>query len=416
MRIDKKRLAEQEKILAKWISSKGKGTVIGPTGFGKSFIGILAVKSMNERHPFRSAVIIVPTAELKKQWDKHIETHELVNTTVFIINTAIKREIKCNLLILDEVHRYAANTFKTVFSKTTFNFVLGLTATFSRADNKHYLLEKHCPVIYTMTLNEAKEKKYVSDYQIYNLSVEMTATDSMLYEKINEKFNYYFSWFEFDFHRAKLCLSDYTYANHYAVKMKTSVEDVKVKAINFFKVMGKRKGFLYGNSSKLKSIKQILDSNPVKAIVFSETTSFADTITEMMGDICRSAHTGTPSKKRDEILADFANPDSDIQILSTAKMFDEGIDLPDIELAIIASGTSSKRQSIQRIGRAIRKKEGKKALIVNLHMLGTQEFKWVDKRTAGLNPIWINNYEQINTQEGVVNPNALNLSMSPLWE
>ena len=416
MQIDKNRLAEQEKIVNVWIDNKGIGTVVGPTGFGKSYIGILVIKSMNERHPLRSAVIIVPTNELKKQWDKHIIEHELVNTTVFIVNTAIKKNLNCNLLVLDEVHRYAADTFKNVFSKTTFNFVLGLTATFSRADNKHYLLERHCPVIYTMSLNEAKVKKYVSDYQIYNLSVDMTASDSLMYETMNEKFNYYFSWFEFDFHKAKLCLSDKLYTSHYAAKMGTSFDDVRIKAINFFRLMGKRKAFLYGNSSKLKVIKQILDANPVKAIIFSETTAFADTITEMMGEKCRSAHTAIPSKERDVILNQFADPNSGISILSTAKMFDEGIDLPDIELAVIASGTSSKRQSVQRIGRAIRKKEGKKALIINLHMTGTQEFKWVDKRTAGLNAMWVSRFEQIGAEEGVVNPNALNLSMSPLWE
>jgi superfamily II DNA or RNA helicase len=414
MQIDKKRLAEQEKILDAWIQNKGTGTVIGPTGFGKSYIGVLAVISMNTRHPLRSAVIIVPTNELKKQWEQHISTHKLINTTVFVVNTAIKRKIDCNLLILDEVHRYAADTFKLVFSKVTFNFVLGLTATFSRTDNKHYLLEKHCPVIYTMSLNEAKKKNYVSDYQIYNLAVEMNASDTVLYESINKKFNYYFSWFEFDFHRAKLCLSDKVYTSHYAIKMNTSFEDVRVKAINFFRVMGQRKAFLYGNSSKLKVIKQILDNNPVKTIVFSETTSFADTITEIMKEVCASAHTSTSSKQRDDILSKFSDSNSNIRILSTAKMYDEGIDLPDVELALIASGTSSKRQSIQRIGRAIRKKEGKKALIVNLYMTGTQEFKWVDKRTEGLNPLWITRYDQINN-EGVLNP-ALNFDMSSLWQ
>ena len=55
MQIDKKRLEEQQNIVQKWIDNKAKGTVVGPTGFGKSFVGVLAIQNMNERHPLRSA-------------------------------------------------------------------------------------------------------------------------------------------------------------------------------------------------------------------------------------------------------------------------------------------------------------------------------------------------------------------------
>lgn len=411
MQLDKKRLSEQKKIVQTWVDNKGVGTIVGPTGFGKSFIGILTIQSMNKRHPDRTTIIIVPTQELKKQWTGHIKTHGLMNTEVVIINTAIKKKLECHLLILDEIHRYAAKTFQKVFSTISYKFIQGLTATFERSDNKHYLVERLCPVIYQMSVKEAKKKDYISDFEIYNLGISMSGADQTHYTDLKNKFNYYFSWFEFDFNRAKLCLSDRVYTAHYATKRNTTSEDVRVKAINFFRVMGARKQFLYTNSSKLSVIKQILDEYPLKSIVFSETTAFADTITKMMGDECRSLHTGIPSKKRTKILQEYSLPDSDIRILSTAKMFDEGIDLPNIELAIIASGTSSKRQSIQRIGRAIRKKAGKTALIVNLYMEDTQELKWVEKRTSGLDPEWISSYDEIETG-GVTNPNALKYNVS----
>lgn len=403
MQIDNKRLAEQQKIVQKWIDSKAKGTVVGPTGFGKSFVGVLAIQQMNSRHPLRSALIIVPTVELKKQWEKHIKTHELVNSTVMVVNTAIRKKYDCHLLVLDEIHRYAANTFQKVFNQVKYHFILGLTATFTRNDMKHYLVERHCPVLFEMTLQEAKDKSYVSDFDLYNLSIPLTLTDKITYDDLDHKFNYYFSWFEHDFHKVKLCLDDQTYCSHYAAKTGVTPQEVKVKAINFFRVMGKRKMFLYGNSSKLRLVKEILEKYPQKAIVFAETTEFADSVTQVMGESCRSAHTGIPNKQRDENLKEFADPDSKVRILSTSKMFDEGIDLPDIEIAIIASGTSSKRQSIQRIGRAIRKKAGKKAMIVNLYIKNSQEMKWVEKRTLGLQAQWIEDLQQIGTEQGVKN-------------
>ena len=411
MELDKKRLAEQRKIVQKWVDNKGIGTIVGPTGFGKSMVGIITVQSMNARHPDRNTIIIVPTDELKKQWNNHIKTYGLLKTSVVIVNTAIKKKLSCHLLILDEIHRYAATTFQKVFSTIEYKFIQGLTATFEREDNKHYLIENKCPVIYQMDVKEAKSKKYISDFNIFNLNVPLTSEDKQFYDDITNKFNYFFSWFEHDFHRAKLCLNDKNYTSHYAAKRKTSFDDVRIKAINFFRVMGKRKQFLFGNDSKLAVVKQILDTYPVKAIVFSETTSFADKITKVMGEKCVSLHTNISPKKREEILQDYASIDSKIKILSTAKMFDEGIDLPDIELAIVASGTSSKRQGIQRFGRAIRKKQGKTALIVNLYMEGTQEQKWVEKRTSGLSPEWIESVEDIE-KGGVLNYDALKYNIS----
>ncbi len=250
MEIDKKRLAEQQKIVQKWVSHKGVGTVVGPTGFGKSYIGILTVQSMNNRYPDRTTIIIVPTQELKNQWNEHILSFSLKNVEVLIINSAIKKRSTCHLLILDEVHRYAATTFKKVFSQISYKFIQGLTATFEREDKKHYIIEEYSPVIYKMSVKEAKKKSYISEFDIFNLAVHMTDKDRYEYDKLNDTFNYYFSWFEHDFHRVKLCLNDNTYANHYAAKRGIDVGEVKVKAVNFFRTMGKRKRFLYGNNQR----------------------------------------------------------------------------------------------------------------------------------------------------------------------
>ncbi|MPM70703.1 hypothetical protein SDC9_117661 [bioreactor metagenome] len=47
-------------------------------------------------------------------------------------------------------------------------------------------------------------------------------------------------------------------------------------------------------------------------------------------------------------------------------MLDEGIDVPEANVGIIASGTGSKRAYVQRLGRILRKKEGKEALLYEI--------------------------------------------------
>ena len=55
------------------------------------------------------------------------------------------------------------------------------------------------------------------------------------------------------------------------------------------------------------------------------------------------------------------------------RSLDEGVDVPEAEIAIIASGSRSKRQRIQRMGRVLRFVEGKQALCVSLLVRGTVE-------------------------------------------
>ena len=61
----------------------------------------------------------------------------------------------------------------------------------------------------------------------------------------------------------------------------------------------------------------------------------------------------------------------------------EGVNVPDISMAIIASGTSKVKDLIQRIGRAVRWEEGKQALIFHLFIEDSQEEKWVSSSQMG---------------------------------
>lgn len=64
----------------------------------------------------------------------------------------------------------------------------------------------------------------------------------------------------------------------------------------------------------------------------------------------------------------------EIHILITCKAMDEGVDIPEASVGIVLSGTASKRQRVQRLGRIIRKKEGKgRASLYYLHIADTSE-------------------------------------------
>lgn len=70
-------------------------------------------------------------------------------------------------------------------------------------------------------------------------------------------------------------------------------------------------------------------------------------------------------KDREEILSDFA--DGKLQVLTSMKCLDEGVDVPRSELAIFCSSTGNPRQFIQRRGRVLRTHPDKK--MAELHDL-----------------------------------------------
>ena len=109
------------------------------------------------------------------------------------------------------------------------------------------------------------------------------------------------------------------------------------------------------------AVKIIKNEKTKKTIVFTESISQADIICMKMNDLGYNAsvyHTGISKNIRSLTLSEFY--DGTCRILVTCTALDEGLNVPDIEVAVIVSQTMSLRQRIQRVGRALRKeKEGK---------------------------------------------------------
>ncbi len=57
----------------------------------------------------------------------------------------------------------------------------------------------------------------------------------------------------------------------------------------------------------------------------------------------------------------------------TSKVLDEGVDVPDANIGVILSGSGSRREFVQRLGRILRKKGDKKAVLYEIVSQGTME-------------------------------------------
>ena len=394
-------LQRQETSIDKWQNNNGKGTIIGPTGVGKTFIGLLGIErcynSGVDKGYNRNVLVIVPTIVLKEQWEKLLEKFKIHNTTVLVANTAVKQEDHYDLIIFDEIHRFASATFSKCFN-ISHTFRIGFTASLERSDKKHKLIQQDCPVVDEITVNEALENGWISNFTIYNIPLQLSPVDRDELDRLTRKFNFYFATFGHDFDLAMNCLSQ-RHANAYARRLNRPEWDGKrivVHAVQFSRAMKERKDLLYRAQCKRNSTAEVVKNlfTSGKVITFSQNTDLADQVSQDLNDhykkeVAVSYHTNLPTitdkngkkkgaiTRRKENLNKFKDNRTRVQVINTAKALDEGFDVGDLEQGIILSGTAEPRQLVQRLGRLLRKKENKHAVLVCFYIEDSQDQKWL---------------------------------------
>lgn len=384
----------QEECRVKWIKNKCKGTIVASTGFGKTRVGLNCIKSFTNKYSETKIIIIVPTTALKEQWCSIIDQNGLqFNCTVVVINTAIKNNYECDVLVIDEAHRVPADTFAEVFKTIKYKFILGLTATFERLDGKHELLNKYCPVIDEISLAEAQFQGWISDYKEYQVILEVD--DIETYKEFNRQFQADFEFFGYDFNLAMSLLGPKGFINRAKLRDERcpngSDEDRKkmftaitYHATSFMRAIQSRKAFINNHPKKIEIARRIIEARPdAKIITFSNNIKMAESI-GMGGKV----FSGKDSKKKGRMtIEEFSQEKSGL--LNTIRKADEGLDVPGLSVAIILGLDSSKTRKTQRIGRVARKEGNKQAEIFTLVIADTVECEWFKKSNSSSNIITI---------------------------
>jgi superfamily II DNA or RNA helicase len=84
-----------------------------------------------------------------------IQRNMLSNCRVMVINSIVKGEWEVDLLIIDECHLVASDTFRAIFDRVTYNMVLCLTGTLERLDGKEVVIKQYAPVCDNIPMKEA---------------------------------------------------------------------------------------------------------------------------------------------------------------------------------------------------------------------------------------------------------------------
>lgn len=379
---------ERQKLgIKKWLQNKAVGSLIFGTGVGKTYTAIMGIQLLLQKFPNLRVLVVVPTTGLCEQWEFNLLKHKIsFNCAVKVINTVIKNDYECDLLVMDECHRFNSQSFSQIFEKVKYKYVLGLTATFERLDGKEETMRKYCPPVDQITLEQALLYGWVSEYKEYQVLIEVDDID--VYKEYNKEFVKSFEFFGFDWDRVNKCLGKTGFIERARLRdemcprgseeeRKKMFTQITYHATNFMRALQKRKAFINNHPKKLELARDIIKARPFsKIITFSNNVKMAEAIG--IGNV----YSGKDTKKKGRMtLEEFKAETS--AVLNTIQKANEGIDVPGLSVAIILGLDSSKIKSVQRTGRVVRKEGDKRAEIFNIVINQTVECEWFRKSHEG---------------------------------
>lgn len=363
----------QQEALTAWKKSDRQGVIVLPTAAGKTYLAQLAIECTP-----RNTLIVVPTLDLMHQWYAQLEQSfpgtELGllgggsrDRTAILVATynsaAIHAETLGNrygLLIFDECHHLPTDFFRVIAEYAIAPYRLGLTATPERADDSHEDLDQLIgPILYRKSPEELSGQA-LAEHEVRQIKVTLTPEEREQYDTAIATRNNF--------------LQD---ANIFLGSLNGWQQFVQASARS---AAGRRamlahrqaKEIALGTTGKLRVLTDILSEHyPTRILIFTNDNA---TVYRISQDFLIPALTHqTPVKERHEILRRFKA--GDYGAIVASHVLNEGVDVPDAQIAVILSGTGSMREYIQRLGRVLRKgkQAGKRAILYEVVTEDTSE-------------------------------------------
>ena len=348
----------QAEAVKRWMTGK-RGVVVLPTGAGKTYVALDVIRRLSV-----STLIVVPTLALVDQWKEKLilfgevgeftgRRKELKPITVTTYDSAyVNAEFlgdKFLLLVFDEVHHLPAEAYRQIAEMSIAPYRLGLTAVYEREDGLHALL----PDLVGGVVYELKPKdlagKHLANYVVERIKVPLTEKEKELYDLKAKKFKEYIV-----LRRLKL-------ENVEDFRQLVMMTGLDREAYEALKSWEEARRIAFNSKNKLKVLKELLEKHKGdKIIIFTRYNDLVYSISRIF--LIPAITHKTDAKERKYILDGFKK--GKFKAIVSSQVLDEGIDVPDANVAIIVSGTGSSREFIQRLGRILRPSKGKDTAIL----------------------------------------------------
>lgn len=363
MRIERTPRPYQQESVENWIAAKGRGVVVLPTGAGKSHVALMAIAQKQ-----RSSLVVAPTLDLVRQWYDQLRVafgvevgvigggeYQLRELTVTTYDSAyIYMENLGNrfgLVIFDECHHLPGESYSLAAQSCLAPYRLGLTATPDRSDGRHALFDQLIgPTVCRRDIIELKGE-YLADYDTLRIATELDVDEREAYERERAIYRDFVKtqgismaqpggWSEFIFRASQ-----------------SSAGQRALKAHQRYRRLA------FACRAKLACIEDLLEQHcNDRTILFTQENATTYEISRRF--LIPAITHQTKITERSEILAGLRT--GTYGAVVTAKVLNEGVDVPEANVAIVVSGSGSIREHVQRLGRILRKKGDKRACLYEL--------------------------------------------------
>ncbi|GAB2857818.1 hypothetical protein GCM10027026_04480 [Myroides odoratimimus subsp. xuanwuensis] len=384
----------QTEALDAWSSHGRHGVIEAVTGTGKSRVGVEAAReALDDDY---NVIVMVPTIDLVEQWAKTLRQHGLpsvgalgdgqraslrshrviVGTVQSLYLEPPTRPDGKILLIADECHRYGAGQWRRALHPS-YRRRLGLTATFERNDDGLGSLLRYFggPPVFRIGFPRAIRDGVVAHYDVQLLGVPLTSRERADYDEADRTARD---------SRIQLLAAGFPAQPFGAFlhEVQRAAEDdpdptISDVARRYLKAFSARVDVMTNAQAKLDVTGKLAARVNASggAILFTRRVDMAEEISATLveaGVKAAPIHSDLSRGERKDRLA--ALRAGRLKAVVAPTVLDEGIDVPDINLAVVMGGSRSRRQMIQRMGRVLRlKPEGGKATFVVVYALGTAE-------------------------------------------
>ena len=344
-----------------------KGLVVAATGIGKTYLAAFDSRKYNRvlflahreeiiKQAAQSFKNVRPNDNIgyfygeKKESDKNL-IFALVQTLGKdeYLNEEIFTKDYFDYIIVDEFHHAVAGNYKKVMEYFKPKFLLGLTATPERLDSQDVFSLCDYNLVYEVRLKDAINKGWLCPFRYYGIY-----DDTIKYEEIDFKNGKY------DDKKLEEAL------------MLNNRANLILK--HYKKYKSKRAMGFCSSKKHAEFMAEYFESNGIKAVAVY------------------SGDTGKFSMDREKALNSLNK--GEIQVVFSVDMFNEGIDIPGIDMVMFLRPTQSPTVFLQQLGRGLRKSADKEYLNV-LDFIGNY-------KKADLIPFLLGgkNYNKLESKKG----------------
>ena len=368
----------QLEAFAKFEENGHRGIVEVATGGGKTIFALMCFAELLKEGTIKKLVVVVPTVALADQWLVNfevdlgldsLETAVLTSTSseihlrtanVIVINSARNLEISDIIkeevfFVVDECHR-AGSEKNALALNGIWGATLGLSATPDRQYDDgsiRHLFPTLGQKIYSYSVSEALRDGVLSPFDLCNVEIPLLPEERSEYDRISKQIG---------------------------IAMGRGDEE------DHLQTLLRRRSRLC-NSAEYRipvTIRILADNRGSRTLVFHESINAANSIHDILKKQNHSValyHSRLSPSVRRENLKMFRL--GIIDILVTCRALDEGANIPETCLAIVAAATASQRQRIQRLGRVLRPSPGKdKAVIYTLFATEVERRRLLEEQTS----------------------------------